>query len=67
MSTPFVHLHVHSDFSLLDGACKIESLLSAAEKFGMPALALTDHGNLHGIVQFYSAAKDHNVKPIIGY
>ena len=67
MPTGFVHLHVHSDFSLLDGACKIEKLVRAAEKFGMPALALTDHGNLHGVVQFHSAAKEHHVKPIIGY
>ena len=68
MSSPqFVHLHVHSDFSLLDGACKIKKLVGAAQKLAMPAIALTDHGNLHGVIQFYSAAKDAGVKPIIGY
>ena len=68
MSSPqFVHLHVHSHFSLLDGACKIEKLVGAAEKFEMPALALTDHGNLYGAIQFYSAAKEADIKPIIGY
>ena len=66
-SQQFVHLHVHSDFSLLDGACKIKKLIGAAEKFGMPAIALTDHGNLRGVIQFYSAAKDAGIKPIIGY
>ena len=68
MSSPqFVHLHVHSDFSLLDGACKIKKLVGAAQKLAMPAIALTDHGNLHGVIQFYSAAKEAGVKPIIGY
>ena len=68
MTTPkFVHLHVHSHFSLLDGACKIEKLVAAAEKSGMAALALTDHGNLHGVVQLVTLAKEHHVKPIIGY
>lgn len=62
----FVHLHVHSHFSLLDGACKVDKLVEQAKKFGMPAIALTDHGNLHGVVQFYSAAKDAEIKPILG-
>ncbi|HEX7077459.1 MAG TPA: DNA polymerase III subunit alpha [Candidatus Eisenbacteria bacterium] len=66
MKTPFVHLHNHSDFSLLDGACRIDRLVERAKGFGMPAVALTDHGNLFGAVEFYGAAKAAGVKPIIG-
>ncbi len=65
-SKSFVHLHTHSDFSLLDGASTIESLVDLAVSMGMPALALTDHGNLFGAIQFYSAAKKKGLKPIIG-
>jgi DNA polymerase-3 subunit alpha len=67
-STPrdFVHLHVHSHFSLLDGVVKIPKLVSAAKECGMRALALTDHGNLFGAVQFYKKCKAEGVKPIIG-
>ena len=64
--TPFVHLHNHSDYSLLDGASKIESMVDTAVSMGMPALALTDHGNLFGAIQFYSTARKHGIKPIIG-
>ncbi|MBN2581699.1 MAG: DNA polymerase III subunit alpha, partial [Planctomycetes bacterium] len=67
MTSPFVHLHVHSEFSLLDGACQISQLPQAAAKLGQTALALTDHGNLFGAVDFYNACKAANVKPIIGY
>ena len=66
MSAGFVHLHVHSDYSVLDGACKIHELLAKCEKFGMEACALTDHGNLFGAVEFYQAAKSKGIKPIIG-
>ena len=62
----FVHLHVHSHFSLLDGAVTIKKLVGAAKECGMPALALTDHGNMFGAVQFYDACKAEGVKPIIG-
>jgi len=62
----FVHLHNHSDYSLLDGASKIESMVETAASMGMSALALTDHGNLFGAIQFYSAAQKHGIKPIIG-
>lgn len=63
----FVHLHVHSEYSLLDGACKIKDLVSKALHFKMPALALTDHGNMYGAIEFYEAAQSAGIKPIIGY
>ncbi len=62
----FVHLHVHSDYSLLDGACRIDQLMDRAATLGMGALALTDHGNLFGAIEFYSAAKAKGIKPLIG-
>jgi DNA polymerase-3 subunit alpha len=65
-SASFVHLHNHSDYSLLDGASKIEHLVDAALAMEMPALALTDHGNLFGAIQFYGAARKKGLKPIIG-
>ncbi len=63
----FIHLHVHSEYSLLDGACKINDLVDKAIQFRMPALALTDHGNMFGSIEFYEAAKSKGIKPIIGY
>lgn len=63
----FIHLHVHSEYSLLDGACKINDLVDKAIQFRMPALALTDHGNMFGAIEFYEAAKSKGIKPIIGY
>jgi len=66
-SPPFVHLHVHSEYSLLDGACHTDQLAETAHRLGQPAVALTDHGNLFGAVEFYRAAKAAEVKPIIGY
>jgi DNA polymerase III subunit alpha len=62
----FVHLHVHSEFSLLDGACRIKDLISKAKKNNMPALALTDHGVMYGVIQFYKEAVANQIKPIIG-
>jgi DNA polymerase-3 subunit alpha len=62
----FVHLHNHSDFSLLDGASKVEQLVETAISMNMPALAITDHGNLFGAIQFYTAARKKGLKPIIG-
>ena len=62
----FVHLHVHSDYSLLDGACRIDRLMDRAVELGMPALALTDHGNLYGAIEFYNTAKAKGIKPLIG-
>jgi DNA polymerase III subunit alpha len=66
MKIPFVHLHNHSDYSLLDGACRLDRLVERALGFGMPALALTDHGNLFGAVEFYETARAAGLKPIIG-
>ncbi len=62
----FVHLHVHSDYSLLDGCCRIDRLMDRAVELGMPALALTDHGNLYGAIEFYNQAKAKGIKPLIG-
>jgi DNA polymerase-3 subunit alpha len=62
----FVHLHVHSEFSLLDGACRIKDLISKAKNNNMPALALTDHGVMYGVIQFYKEAVANQIKPIIG-
>jgi DNA polymerase-3 subunit alpha len=60
------HLHVHSEYSLLDGACKIEALAKRAAEFGQPALGLTDHGVMNGAVEMYQACQKHDVKPILG-
>jgi len=64
---PFVHLHCHSHYSLLDGASPIGKLVKRAKSHGMNALALTDHGNLHGALEFYKKAKEVGINPIIGY
>ena len=66
MAKPFVHLHVHSQYSLLDGACRISDMVSRAKKLGQESLAITDHGCLFGVVDFYSKAVAEGVKPIIG-
>ncbi len=63
---PFVHLHVHSQYSLLDGACRIKDMVRRAKELDQPALAITDHGCLFGAVDFYNAAHDAGVKPIVG-
>ncbi len=62
----FVHLHTHTEYSLLDGACRINGLISAAKERGQTALAITDHGVMYGAMQFYNAAKAAGIKPIIG-
>ena len=62
----FVHLHLHTQYSLLDGANKIAHLMPRVAKAGMPAVAITDHGNMFGAIDFYRSAASHGVKPIIG-
>src|SRR2546421_1969839 len=62
-----VHLHVHSEYSLLDGACNIDALAARAAEFGQPALGLTDHGVMNGAVELYKACRKHGVKPILGF
>ena len=62
----FVHLHVHSEYSLLDGACRIDDMAACAKELGQSALAITDHGVMYGAVNFYKAAKKAGIKPIIG-
>src|SRR3972149_3790027 len=62
----FVHLHVHSEYSLLDGASRIIKLIEKASQYDMPALALTDHGVMYGAIEFYTQAKKSGIKPIIG-
>lgn len=64
--TPFVHLHCHTDYSLLDGACEIGRLMDMVEEESMPAVAMTDHGNLFGAVEFYNAATAKGIHPVIG-
>jgi DNA polymerase-3 subunit alpha len=62
----FVHLHLHTDYSMLDGACNIERLVKRVKELDMPAVAMTDHGNIFGAVKFFNDAKDAGVKPILG-
>lgn len=66
MNSNFVHLHVHSEYSLLDGMCRIDKLLEKARKLRMPAVAVTDHGNMHSAIEFYLKAKEAGIKPVIG-
>ncbi len=65
-SRDFVHLHLHTQYSLLDGVIGIPEAIAKATEYKMPALAITDHGNLFGAMEFYSAAKASGIKPIIG-
>ncbi len=66
MTNPFVHLHNHTEFSLLDGASRVERLVARAKELGMPAVAITDHGTMSGVVDFYKHAVKKGIKPIIG-
>jgi len=65
-SDSFAHLHVHTEYSMLDGAAKIDDLFAAAERMKMPALAITDHGFLFGAYEFWKKAQKYDVKPVIG-
>ena len=62
----FVHLHLHTEYSLLDGACVIKRLVRRVRELGQTAVAITDHGNMYGVIEFYKACKAENIKPIIG-
>ena len=62
----FVSLHTHTEYSLLDGSGKIKEMVARAKELGMPALAITDHGVMYGVIDFYKAAKEAGIKPIIG-
>ena len=62
----FVHLHSHTEYSLLDGAIRIQDVLAKAREYRMPALAITDHGAMHGCIEFYKEAYQRGVKPILG-
>ncbi len=66
MDSKFIHLHTHSHYSLLDGLTKIDVMVKTAKKNGMSAIALTDHGNMYGAIEFYKECKKHGIKPIIG-
>ncbi len=66
MPDPFVHCHLHTEYSLLDGASRIESLMRTAVQMEMPAIAVTDHGTMYGVIEFYLQAKQHNLTPIVG-
>ncbi len=63
---PFVHLHVHTEYSLLDGSAKIKELVARVKELGMDSIAITDHGAMYGVIDFYKAAKEVGIKPIIG-
>ena len=62
----FVHLHLHTEYSLLDGACRVDKLIEKAHELKFPALAITDHGAMHGVIDFYQATREKGIKPIIG-
>ena len=65
-TSDFVHLHVHTEYSLLDGACRIKSLVERVKELGQTAAAVTDHGNMYAAVEFWNEAKKQGIKPIIG-
>src|SRR5438445_12655 len=66
MPDPFVHLHVHTEYSMLDGAARLGDLFAEAGRLGMPAIAITDHGNLHGAYDFFTKATAAGITPVIG-
>ena len=63
-TAPFVHLHVHTHYSLLDGACRVSDLVGRAKELGMESIAITDHGCLFGVIEFYNECKKAGIKPI---
>jgi DNA polymerase-3 subunit alpha len=66
LSDSFVHLHLHTEFSMLDGAARIGDVMAAAAADGQPAIGITDHGNMYGVLDFYNAARKAGIQPIIG-
>ena len=62
----FTHLHVHTEYSLLDGSGKIGEMVARAKELGMDSLAITDHGVMYGVIDFYRACKDAGIRPILG-
>ena len=62
----FAHLHLHTEYSLLDGACRINDLVKRVKELGQNAVAITDHGVMYGVINFYKACKKEGIKPIIG-
>src|SRR4051812_15422536 len=66
LAPPFVHLHVHTHYSLLDGACKIPDLVGKAKAMGMKSIAITDHGCMFGVIEFFNECKKQEIKPILG-
>jgi len=66
MSAPFVHLHVHTQYSMLDGAIRLSDLIDKSREYGMDAVAITDHGAMHGALEFYAKAKKAGIKPLVG-
>src|SRR3954462_11260292 len=66
MSSPFVHLHVHTHYSLLDGACRVDKLIKRTKELGMDSIAITDHGCMYGVVEFFNECKKEGIKPILG-
>jgi len=62
----FVHLHNHTEYSLLDGFSNVRKLMARVKEMGMPAIAITDHGTMYGVIDFYNQAKEEGIKPIIG-
>ncbi len=63
----FSHLHLHTEYSLLDGACRIKPLMKQLKELGMQSCAITDHGVMYGVVDFYRAAKEEGIHPVIGW
>src|ERR1700712_1256427 len=66
MGDSFTHLHVHTEYSMLDGAARLDELVAKAAADGQPALGITDHGNMYGILDFYRACNKQGVKPVLG-
>src|SRR5256885_9138877 len=66
MPSPFVHLHVHTHYSLLDGACRVDKLVKRVKELGMDSIAITDHGCMFGVVEFFNECKKQGIKPILG-